>query len=199
VAGTRLVEIEISRFVTGLPLDIAPKAGALLRGNRSAAKHGIDGCAEIVSRWFILTRTSAVELSAVNKLAVGVKEIEVRRASSGVGLCDFLSFIVQHRETEQVCEFASGFGRVLWIVLDVVGGYSHKGDRFPGIVAGDSCQLFAHMNDVWAMVAEKNDHERRAAGKVLERHGLVRGDVRQGKSRGRGAEREHGGVGTCHK
>ena len=77
------------------PLDAAAYAGSLLALNGITGEHGLDGCAEIVTRDRpVVAGAAVIEVSMVGQAAISIKEIEFRSAGGAIGFCDLLGLVV---------------------------------------------------------------------------------------------------------
>jgi hypothetical protein len=85
---------EVSRGVSSLPFDVAADARYLLRLDVAAVEQRIERGTQILAGdWLIVARPCAIELSAIDELAVAVEEIELRRARGEIGFRSFLRLV----------------------------------------------------------------------------------------------------------
>ena len=118
-AGSRLISpafsgIEVVRFVSGLPFDVAADAVFLVFPGRLSGQQGIDGGREISARGGTVVGAAVIVLAAVGQLVGAVVEEEVRGAGGAVALGHILALVVQ------VGEGVAGAGNLLETAIEAV-------------------------------------------------------------------------------
>src|SRR5262245_2307992 len=89
----------IVRLVARLPFDVAADAGFLLFADRFAYQHSIQCGAQVCSGYRnARIRSAIVHLAAIDKRAILVEHIEVRRAGGAVGLGHLLRLVEEIRK-----------------------------------------------------------------------------------------------------
>src|SRR5215472_12371882 len=85
---------EVIRGVAGLPLDVAPDTGFLIRRDRLAGQHGIECRAQVLSgHGNAAARAAVIHLPAINESLILIEKEEVGGARGAIGLSHFLRLV----------------------------------------------------------------------------------------------------------
>lgn len=188
----------IKRFEAWFPLDVTATAGIPGLGCWLTVEHVLHGPAKVgPGRGGAATGARIVKLPGVGQFAVGVEEVEIRGAGSGIGFGDFLALIVEVGEgpAADLAELDHVFWGIGWIILNVVGADSDESHVLFGKLSRDFSELTGQVDNKRAVIADKCDDETFAS---LNQAGIADGvafAVREGKFRRRlsGFEMKSGG------
>lgn len=128
----------------------------------------------------------------IGEAAARIVEKKVWRALGIVCLCDGLRFVVEEREGEFVFDshFSESMGGVVGVSGGIVRADRYERDAFWLVMAGDSKNLIANMDDIRAMPADEHYEEGPGLGQRGEGNKVSGYDIRKRKLGGRGSQRD---------